>query len=414
MAYLDELPKGTTLEVFSDDKLIFSSSGKWLNPLFELEKFLKENSKNILNSDGRENSADGNPNAGVNPYADEDSSSDRKNSFLPRQVVLSSHDSAIGKAAAVLTIRCGIKKINADLCSQNALNYINYLNQTLPDEEKIQITYKNLVPKLLCQTEAQLEQLFDSNQMYFLLRQRAKLVQGVDVSVQKLTADFGNINNLSFELKSGGHLMVLGENGAGKTTLLRLIAGIYKPKSGTIKIDGKSPDEIEKFSIGYIPQNSDNTNLSLSVEEVVSLGIKERKELKLMPYDGQKGLQVQKEQKLQQVQNGRLKKKERQELIKKSLNRVSALNLMGRSFNSLSGGEKQKVSMARCLAQNAKLLLLDEPTSALDAENKKMVIDILRSLTISEIPTIIVVTHDPELAQMKGWEKIVLGVPNES
>lgn len=119
---------------------------------------------------------------------------------------------------------------------------------------------------------------------------------------------------------------------------------------------------------------------SLSVEEVIGLGI-----------------------------NKKIRGKERSELIKKTLCRVSAQNLSGRSFNSLSGGEKQKISLARCLAQNAKLLLLDEPTSALDAENKKMVTDILRSLTISEIPTIIVVTHDKELANLHGWEKLVLG-----
>ena len=170
--------------------------------------------------------------------------------------------------------------------------------------------------------------------MYFLLRQRAKLVQGVDVSVQNLTAEFGSIKNLSFELKCGSHLMILGENGAGKTTLLRLLAGIYKPISGKISIGGKSPFEIKKYTIGYIPQNADNTSLSLSVEEVIGLGI-----------------------------NKKIRGKERSELIKKTLCRVSAQNLSGRSFNSLSGGEKQKISLARCLAQNAKLLLLDEPTS---------------------------------------------------
>ena len=368
MTYTDELPERTTLQVFKDDELIFSSGGKWLNPLFELEDFLrgKDFFAKETSSPAQDCSSNGNaPTQSAVPS--------------PAQV-LSSHDSAIGKAAAVLSIRLGIKKIHADLCSQNALNYINQLNQTLTPQEQIQITYKNLVPKLMCQTEAELEPLFDSDQMYFLLRQRAKLVQGVEVSVQNLTAEFGSIKNLSFQLKSGGHLMVVGENGAGKTTLLRLLAGIYKPTSGTISIDGKNPTEIPRYTIGYIPQNTDNTSLSLSVEEVVGLGI-----------------------------SSKIRGKERAELIKKTLCRVSAQNLAGRSFNSLSGGEKQKVSLARCLAQNAKLLLLDEPTSALDAENKKMVTEILLSLTISEIPTIIVVTHDKELANLAGWEKLAIG-----
>lgn len=340
MAYTDKLPQGISLQVFNGDSLIFQSSGKWLHPLFEFEDFLK--------------TYDG-------PKDD-----------------LKSHDSAIGKAAALLSIRCGIKKINAELLSQNAKNYIEEVNQKAEDSQKIELIWTNLIPKLLCQTENQLEDLHDSDQMYFLLRQRAKKVQGLDLSVQNLTHSFGHINNLSFELKAGGHLMIYGENGAGKTTLLRLIAGVYKIEQGQILIDGKSPKELEKYTIGYIPQFTDKATLSLSVEEVVGLGIK-------------------------------AKKTDKEKIISNSLRRTCSSNLAKRSFNSLSGGEKQKVQLSRCLAQNAKVLLLDEPTASLDAENKEMVIKILLSLTISEIPTIIVVTHDKELEKMPGWDKLYLG-----
>lgn len=340
MAYTDKLPQGISLQVFNGDSLIFQSSGKWLHPLFEFEDFLK--------------TYDG-------PKDD-----------------LKSHDSAIGKAAALLSIRCGIKKINAELLSQNAKNYIEEVNQKAEDSQKIELIWTNLIPKLLCQTENQLEDLHDSDQMYFLLRQRAKKVQGLDISVQNLTHSFGHINNLSFELKAGGHLMICGENGAGKTTLLRLIAGVYKIEQGQILIDGKSPKELEKYTIGYIPQFTDKATLSLSVEEVVGLGIK-------------------------------AKKTDKEKIISNSLRRTCSSNLAKRSFNSLSGGEKQKVQLSRCLAQNAKVLLLDEPTASLDAENKEMVIKILLSLTISEIPTIIVVTHDKELEKMPGWDKLYLG-----
>lgn len=340
MAYTDKLPQGISLQVFNGDSLIFQSSGKWLHPLFEFEDFLK--------------TYDG-------PKDD-----------------LKSHDSAIGKAAALLSIRCGIKKINAELLSQNAKNYIEEVNQKAEDSQKIELIWTNLIPKLLCQTENQLEDLHDSDQMYFLLRQRAKKVQGLELSVQNLTHSFGHINNLSFELKAGGHLMICGENGAGKTTLLRLIAGVYKIEQGQILIDGKSPKELEKYTIGYIPQFTDKATLSLSVEEVVGLGIK-------------------------------AKKTDKEKIISNSLRRTCSSNLAKRSFNSLSGGEKQKVQLSRCLAQNAKVLLLDEPTASLDAENKEMVIKILLSLTISEIPTIIVVTHDKELEKMPGWDKLYLG-----
>ena len=112
----------------------------------------------------------------------------------------------------------------------------------------------------------------------------------------------------------------------------------------------------------------------LSVEEVVGLGV---------PSSG----------------------KARAEAVAKALARVSSSHLAGRAFSTLSGGEKQKVSLARCLAQNARLLLLDEPTAALDAENRAMVVEVLLSLTISEIPTIVVVTHDEHLDVLRGWRR---------
>lgn len=334
MSYSDSLPDNTSLQIFNDDQLIFSSNGKWLHPLFEFEEFLKSYTGPINN--------------------------------------LSSHDTAIGKAAAVLSVRAGIKKINAELLSENAKKYIDELNQTLPEEQKIQLMWKNLVPKLMCATENQLENLDDPDEMYFLLRQRAKLVQGVDISVENLKHPYLSKEGLSFNLKAGGHLMICGENGTGKTTLLKFIAGINNPESGTILIDGKTPDRLPKYTIGYIPQFAEGNGFSLSVEEVVGLGVVKNKK----------------------------------EAVYRSLQRTSSMHLAKRSFNSLSGGEKQKVQLARCLAQEAKVLLLDEPTASLDYENKKMVTDILRSLTISEIPTIIVVTHDTELTLMRGWEII--------
>lgn len=338
MGYLDPLPENVSLQVFNDSELIFFSSGKWLHPLFEFEEFLKTYS-------GPRNN-------------------------------LCSHDSAIGKAAAVLTIRLGIKKINAELVSENARNFISFYNEN--SSEQVELKFTNSVPKLLCQTENQLETLSDIDEMYFLLRQRAKLVQGVDVSVKNLCYKFGDIRNLSFEIKCGGHLMILGENGAGKTTLLRILAGIYKAHSGSVLIDGKPLSDNPKYTIGYIPQSLDETQFDLSVEEVVSLGLDNHA-------------------------------KDKNKKIYNALERTSCLNLRGRNFSSLSGGEKQKVSLARCLCQNAKLLLLDEPTASLDYENKKMVVDILRSLTVSEIPTIIVVTHDRELTQMRGWQVLTMG-----
>ena len=337
------LPPGTTLAVYQGERPVFQSSGKWLHPLFELEQAFS---------------------AGT----------------LPPAAGLSLHDSAIGKAAAVLIIRMGIRRIHADIASGLARDYVQEVNRNLPAGEQVEFSYTHLVERLLCATEAQLAPLQDSDSMYFLLRQRAQLVCGTEVCVQDISAPFGKIQHLSFSLKPGAHLMVLGENGAGKTTLLRMLAGITQPLSGTITIGGSKPSALPKYTIGYIPQQTDTVGVSLSVEEVAGLGIPPR-----------------------------TKGAERRRLVESALARTGSLHLLKRSFASLSGGEKQKVSVSRCLAQHARLLLLDEPTSALDAENRCMVTDILRSLTVTEIPTIITVTHDRELAAMRGWEVLLLG-----
>lgn len=341
--YKKPLSQNNTLEVYNNDTLIFSSFGKWLNPLFELEKFLSTYNGN------RDN--------------------------------LCIHDTAVGKAATALMIRMGIKHIYANLGSNLALLYIDKLNEETNSE--ITFEYDSIVDKLLCATENQLENIYDNNEIYSILRQRAKLVQGVNVDVKNISYKFGKINNLSFNLQAGQRLMIIGENGTGKTTLLRLLAGIYKPTSGTITIDNKNISELQKYTIGYIPQSTDNTQLSLSVEEVVSLGIPSNT-------------------------------KNKSSVIKQALERTSSLNLYGRTFSSLSGGEKQKISLTRCLVQNAKLLLFDEPTSALDIENKKMIKDILLSLSVTEIPTIIVVTHDKDLYSLNGWQHLNLDTIGES
>ena len=197
-------------------------------------------------------------------------------------------------------------------------------------------------------------------------------MQGVPVTVTHLASPYGSFEDLSFQLEGGERLMVEGENGSGKTTLLRMLLGIVKPKSGTILIDGKAPNHIEPHTIGYIPQSTESVHFSLSVEEVVGLGRKTR--------------------------SG--------EEIDEALEKVGALHLKHRSYATLSGGERQKVSLARCLLQKARLLLFDEPTASLDAASKEMVKEILSSLTLSETPTLIIVTHDQALIKMPGWKHL--------
>lgn len=342
------------LKIFSSGNQIFYSESKWLHPIFEFEEFLKSYDGPLDN--------------------------------------LSAYDTAIGKAAAVLLIRLGIKQIHGELVSELAVTY----TESVLGEGKI--TWDTIVDRLMCQTESQLENLTDSDEMYYLLRQRAKRVLGVPVSIKNLSYKYGKISNLSLEVSAGGRLMILGENGIGKTTLLRLICGIYKSDSGNILIDGKPVNKLDKYTIGYIPQLSElqeEQNFDLTVEEVVGLGVhSEKKGHNRDSYESRK-------------RHG--SRGSRRDIVLEAMRRTGCLELAGRKFSVLSGGEKQKVSLARCLAQEAKLLLLDEPTANLDKDNRQMVIDILHSLSISEIPTIIMVTHDKELTSLKKWEVLYLG-----
>ena len=344
------------LKIFDGDTQIFYSQSKWLHPIFEFEDFLK--------------SYDG-----------------------PRDN-FRAWDSAIGKAAALLLIRLGVKQMHGELTSKLAVEYV----ESVLGKDKI--TWDTLVDRLMCQTEGQLESLTDSDEMYYLLRQRAKLVLGVPVSIKNLSYKYGKINGLNLEVPAGGRLMILGENGTGKTTLLRLICGIYKSErgtgaggvSGSILIDGKPLNQLPKYTIGYIPQLpelQEEQSFDLTAEEVVGLGIRP---------DHKKDRR-----------NSSTSQTSRRELVEQAMRRTGCQHLAGRKFSVLSGGEKQKVSLARCLAQQARLLLLDEPTANLDKENRQMVIDILHSLSISEIPTIIMVTHDKDLTALKKWEVLNLG-----
>lgn len=106
--------------------------------------------------------------------------------------------------------------------------------------------------------------------------------------------------------------------------------------------------------------------------------------------------------------------KERQKWeIDTALRRVGIQDLQGRNFYTLSGGERQKVALARCLCQKARLLLLDEPTSFLDAKSRAALVETIKALTLNEMPTIIIVTHDKQLEEDLRWPTLRLGGKDE-
>lgn len=182
------------------------------------------------------------------------------------------------------------------------------------------------------------------------------------------------LNDLNFSLKSGEILGILGPNGAGKTTLLRCINAILKPSSGNVFVEGSdifrmNAAEIAKC-IGYVPQRNEAGRIS--VFDAVLLG--------RIPH---LRWQVTKE-----------------DLIKVDsiLGQLELRHLALRNLNELSGGELQKVCIARSLVQEPKVLLLDEPTSSLDLKNQLEILEILRKVAAEHKMIVIAAMHDLNLA----------------
>jgi len=175
------------------------------------------------------------------------------------------------------------------------------------------------------------------------------------------------IENFSLNLTLGEKVIIYGPNGTGKTTLLKTILGIVKAASGKIIFED---NEI----IAYCKQDYPNPEFPITVEEVVAMGIKKQN-------------------------------KNSKEDIKNALIKANALNLQGRLFYSLSGGERQKVSLARCYCQNANLFLLDEPSSFLDTKSKNIFLEQMKNLE-NQNCSVIAVTHDEELIKNLNWKVI--------
>jgi zinc transport system ATP-binding protein len=282
---------------------------------------------------------------------------------------LSGHDTAGGKAAAALMIRMNIKRVHFEIVSKKAEDLLNEYN--------IELIYDNKVDKLLCMTEDLLSDVNNIDSIYSFLRVKAKRVSGLSIDLKNLSIGYNKkaiYKNLNLSIKAGEAVIINGENGVGKTTLIRTLLGEIVPVSGSISINDTNINKIEKSTIGYIKQESEKQNFPTSVREVVEMGIREK-----------------------------LPKTERNYLIETSLRKCGANHLIDRNYYNLSGGEKQRVSIARTLAQRAKVLLFDEPTSFLDRESEIELTKILQSLNTTQMPTILCITHDEELIKKLDW-----------
>ncbi len=174
------------------------------------------------------------------------------------------------------------------------------------------------------------------------------------------------LNNLSFSVKKGDYLCIVGENGTGKSTLVKTLLGLIEPLSGTISYS----DGLKKSEIGYLPQQSAiQRDFPSSVMEVVLSGSLNRRK-RLFGYS-----------------------KEEKARAAGILKRLGMEEYARLSYQELSGGQQQRVLLSRALMATEKLLLLDEPITGLDVKASSELYSIVRELNQGGI-SIIMVTHD--------------------
>ena len=189
----------------------------------------------------------------------------------------------------------------------------------------------------------------------------------IDIKNLSLGYD-GNIvlKNINLKIEENDFICVVGPNGSGKSTLVKGILGLIKPISGTITFNN-----LKQNFIGYMPQETKvDSNFPASVLEIVLSGTLNKKSMSLF-YT-----------------------KEDKKLAIKNLKILGIENLKSKHFSELSGGQRQKVLLARSLCATSKLLILDEPSNNLDSKSKKNLYDILTNLNKNYNITIIMITHD--------------------
>lgn len=191
---------------------------------------------------------------------------------------------------------------------------------------------------------------------------------------------------LDLDVVGGSMTALLGPNGSGKTTFVKLVAGSLRPESGTVTLlddDTRSLSPRERARrVAVVPQET-HPVFDFTVAECVRMG--------RTPHLGFFGIERDSDR----------------TIAREALERADVAHLSDRSFRALSGGERQRVLIARALAQQARVLLLDEPTAFLDLKHRLALYDLLTRLNRDDGITIVVVSHDVNLAA-RHCDRLVL------
>ncbi|HNZ05308.1 MAG TPA: ABC transporter ATP-binding protein [Methanothrix soehngenii] len=201
----------------------------------------------------------------------------------------------------------------------------------------------------------------------------------VNITIKSLTFGYNGsmiLDDLNLVVEDSEVLGLVGPNGSGKTTLIKCIDKILKPK-GSILIDGRDIDTVSRTDLakrlGYVPQSS-STPLATTVFDTVLMGRRPHISWRVSDSDLDKVADI--------------------------LGLLHLEYLAMRDFSQLSGGQKQKVLIARALAQEPEVLLLDEPTSSLDMKHQLEVMETISSLVKEKKISAVMALHDLNLASM--------------
>ena len=188
----------------------------------------------------------------------------------------------------------------------------------------------------------------------------------------KESQEYYDVKDITFHVKRGEWLSIVGHNGSGKSTTVRLIDGLLEAESGEIAIDGQRLTEENVWNIrrqiGMVFQNPDNQFVGATVEDDVAFGL----------------------------ENQGLSRQEMKKRVEEALDLVGMLDFKKREPARLSGGQKQRVAIAGVVALRPAILILDEATSMLDPEGRRELIETVKEIRKDYDMTVISITHDLE------------------
>ena len=223
------------------------------------------------------------------------------------------------------------------------------------------------------------------------------------LDVRDLSCGYGGtpvLRDVSFRVDAGEMLGVIGPNGCGKTTLLRAVSGVLRRSAGDVRLDGRSLDAFSRRAlarrVACVSQDV-IVDFSFEVREIAAMG--------RAPYINRFGWETAHDR----------------AVVERALVQADVGHLADRVLTDLSGGERQRAFIAMALAQEPRLLLLDEPTSHLDINHQIAILDIVRGLNREQGVTVLMVSHDLNLAaeycgrllMLRGGEVAHRGTPDE-